>query len=81
VFDAELQYFKDHQEDLVKRFKGTVLVIRGREVVGAFPTALEAFMSASTQYPAGSYMLQPCEPGSGAYTVTVAMSSAPALTN
>jgi hypothetical protein len=75
VFETELKYFIANQEDLVKRFKGTVLVIRAEEVVGAFPTAMDAYLEAAKQFPAGSYMLQPCEPGPSAYTVTVAATS------
>jgi hypothetical protein len=72
MFDTELEFFIANQDDLVRRYRGTVLVIRGREVVGAFPTAIEAYSSASRQFPAGSYMLQPCQPGPSAYTVTLA---------
>ena len=72
MFEKELQFFIANQDDLVKRFRGTVLIIRGDEVVGAFPTAMDAYSSASERFPAGSYMLQPCEPGPSAYTVTIA---------
>jgi len=71
MFDTELQFFIANQEDLVRRYRGTVLVIRDKEVVGAFPTAMEAYQAAQKQFPPGTYMLQPCEPGPDAYTVTV----------
>ena len=75
MFDTELEYFIANQDELVQRFRGTVLVLRGKEVVGAFPSAMEAYLAAEKQFPAGSYMLQPCEPGSEAYTVRVAATS------
>ena len=71
MFEKELAYFIEQQDELVRKFKGTVLVIRGREIVGAYPTPLAAYEAARAQFPLGSFMLQPCEPGTSAYTVTV----------
>jgi hypothetical protein len=75
VFDTELAFFIANQDDLVRRYKGTVLVIRGTEVVGAFPSPMEAYLAAQTQFPEGTYMLQPCEAGVGAYTVSISPSA------
>ena len=75
MFDTEFAFFVANQEDLVRRYRGTVLVIRGKEVVGAFGTAMEAYLAAQEQFPEGSYMLQPCQPGVDAYTVTIGVSS------
>jgi hypothetical protein len=77
VFEAELDYFIANQDELVRRYAGTVLVIRGCEVVGAFPSAIEAYTAAQRQFAQGSYMLQPCEPGVGAYTVSISPSASP----
>ena len=71
MFEQELAYFIEQPDELVRRFKGTVLVIRGKEIVGAYPTPLAAYEAAGAQVPPGSFMLQPCEPGTSAYTVTV----------
>jgi len=71
VFDTELEFFIANQDDLVQRFGGTVLVIRGREVVGAYRSPMEAYLAAQERFPPGTYMLQPCQPGPAAYTVTV----------
>lgn len=71
MFETELQYFISHQEDLVRQHPGEVLVIKGEEVLGAYPSALEALLRTQEQHEPGSFMIQPCEPGPGAYTVTV----------
>jgi hypothetical protein len=71
MFDKELAFFIAHQDELVTKFRGTTLVIRGTEVVGAYPSALEAYLAAEKRFPVGTFMLQPCEPGPGAYTVTI----------
>lgn len=71
MFETELKYFIANQDELVKRFRGTVLIIRGSEVAGAYPSAIEAYLAARERFAPGTYMLQPCEPGADAYTVTV----------
>ena len=71
MFDAELAFFIAHQDDLVKQHRGKTLIIRGNEVVGAYRTTLEAYLVGQRLYPAGSFMVQPCVPGLGAYTVTI----------
>jgi hypothetical protein len=71
VFDTELKYFIAHQDELVAKHRGKVLVIRGENVEGAFGSALEAYLSAKARFDVGTFMIQPCEPGPSAYTVTI----------
>lgn len=71
MFETELHYFIEHQDELVAKHRGKVLVLRGERVEGAYDSALDAFLSAGKQFPAGSFMIQPCEPGPGAYTVSI----------
>lgn len=75
MFEKELAFFIAKQDDLVRKYKGTVLIIRGEEVAGAYPTPLAAYLAAREQFSPGTYMLQPCEPGTGAYTVTLTATS------
>jgi hypothetical protein len=71
MFDAELAFFIAHQDELVAQHKGKTLVIRGAQLVGVYPSPLKAYMAAQQQFPVGTFMLQPCEPGPEAYTVTI----------
>ena len=71
MFERELQYFKDNQAELVSRYNGQILVLMGDKVVGVYPSALQAYLDASEKYKPGSYMIQKCEPGEDAYTVTL----------
>ncbi len=72
MFDRELEYFIAHQDELVAQHRGKVLVLRGETVDGAYDSALEAYLDAQRRFSPGSFMLQPCEPGPGAYSVTIA---------
>jgi hypothetical protein len=71
MFDQELQFFIANQDALVSRYRGKTLVIRGECVEGIYDTALDAYVSALKQFQPGTFMIQPCEPGPGAYTVTI----------
>lgn len=71
MFDKELAFFIANQDDLVAKHRGKVLVIRGERVEGAYESPLAAYTAAETQFQPGTFMLQPCEPGPGAYTVTI----------
>ena len=72
MFDTELEFFITHQDELVAKHKGRALIISGRQVVGVRDTPLEAYLEAQKGLPPGSFMIQPCEPGPGAYSVTLA---------
>lgn len=67
----ELNFFKENQDDLVNSFKGKILVIKGREIIGVYKDTIEAYKEAIKENELGSFMLQPCEPGPEAYTVTI----------
>lgn len=72
MFQVEMQFFIEHQDDLVEKYNGQVLVIQGQQILGAYQTALEAYLETQKTHPLGTFMLQPCAPGPEAYTVTIA---------
>jgi hypothetical protein len=71
MLQAELDYFIAHQDELVRQYRGKVLVLKDQQVVGVYDTLLRAYLEAQKHYALGSFMLQPCEPGPDAYTVTI----------
>lgn len=71
MFDRELAFFIAHQDELVAKHPGKTLVLQGEEVLGAYDTPLDAYVEASKQHRPGTFMIQPCQPGAEAYTVTV----------
>ena len=72
MLETELKFFIDHQAELVKKYLGKTLTIRGNEVVDVHTSPLQAYLAAMKKFDAGTYLIQRCEPGSGAYTVTLA---------
>jgi len=77
VFESELAFFITHQKDLVSKYEGKTLVLRGNELVGVYASPLEAYLEAQKQFPPGTFMIQPCAPGPDAYTVTINASGQP----
>lgn len=71
MFEQELKFFIANQQQLVAQHAGKTLVIRGEAVDGVYGSPLEAYVAAQKKYAPGTFMIQPCEPGPSAYTVTL----------
>ncbi len=72
MFEKELQFFITNQDALVKKYLGKILTIENEKVIGVFDTPLDAYLSAQRNDQLGKVMIQPCQEGPGAYTVSVA---------
>ncbi len=72
MFEKEMQFFKSNQNDLVKKYNGKTLVIQGWTILGVYASALQAYTETQKEHAVGTFMIQPCEPGPDAYTVTIA---------
>jgi len=71
MFKEELEFFIANQSDLVSKYHGKVLVIKGQTIIGVYQDALDAYLQAQKEHEIGTFMIQPCEPGPYAYTVTL----------
>lgn len=64
----EFQYYLDHQEELLKKYNGKVIVIIGERVIGAFNTKQEAYLNSIKKYEPGTFLIIECTPGKDSYT-------------
>ena len=71
MFEKELTFFIENQNDLVVRYQGRVLLLKDGGVAGDYESPLAAYLAGSEKFAPGSFMIQPCEPGPDAYTVTI----------
>jgi len=71
MFTKELEFFINNQEQLVRQYKGKVLVIKDDTILGVYSTPLEAYLESQKTHELGTFMIQPCEPGPDAYSVTL----------
>jgi len=70
MLEREFKYFKDHQEELVKKYNSKFIVIVGEEVVGNFDKELKAYTETKKNHPVGTFLIQHCLPGKDSYTQT-----------
>lgn len=70
LLEREFEYYLEHQDELVKKFNGRVIVIKDGQVVGDYDNEFEAVKQASEKYEIGTFLVQKCEPGNSNYTQT-----------
>lgn len=70
MLDQEFKYYREHQEELVKKYKDKHIVIVGEEVVGTYEDELTAYIESKKRYDLGTFFIQLCEPGAANYTQT-----------
>ena len=66
----EFKYFLDHQDELVEKYNGKIVVIKGTKVIGAFGSVKEAYNTTVQKHELGTFLIQKCEPGTESYTQT-----------
>jgi hypothetical protein len=68
--EQEFEYYLENQKELVEKYSGKYLLIKDKQVVGAYESEMEAYQDAISKYEAGSFLIQPCLPGEESYTQT-----------
>ena len=71
MFEKELAFFIDNQSELVSRYRGRVLLLKDATIAGVYDSPIDAYVAGQEKYEIGTFMIQPCEPGPSAYTVTL----------
>ena len=64
----EFEYYLQHQEEMVAKYNGKVLAIKGHEVLGAYDDASEALAETRKTHELGTFLIQRVSPGTDAYT-------------
>lgn len=70
MLEKEFEYYLSHQEELLKKYEGKVIVIIGNEIVGSYNDKVTAFEETKKTYKPGKFLIQLCSPGSSGYTQT-----------
>ena len=70
LLEKEFQFFIDHQEELVEKYNGKVLVIKNEKVIGTYDSELDALIETKKDHEEGTFLIQKCESGSDVYTAT-----------
>ena len=68
MLEKEFKYYLDHQIELVEKFNGKFLVIKGEEVIGVYDAEDTAYFETLKIHAAGTFLIQFCELGDNSYT-------------
>jgi len=64
----EFDFYLKNQQELVKQYDGKFIVIKGREVIGAYASEAEAIREATRLHELGTFLVQECRAGTDTYT-------------
>ena len=67
---AEFDWYLLNQSELVGKYNGKVIVIKGGQVIGVFATEVEAVAETTKAHELGTFLVHRCGPGRENYTVT-----------
>jgi hypothetical protein len=60
MVEKEFKYSVDHRDELLKTYRGQVLVIVDEEVVGNYDTVQDAWDDAVEKHEEGTFLIQRC---------------------
>lgn len=66
--EKEFNYYLEHQDELLKKYNGKFIVIKGREVIGSYDSELDAINKTIEKHKLGTFLVQLCVPGNEGYT-------------
>lgn len=67
----EFLYFITHQDELVQRYRGKYIVIKDKAVIGAYTSEWQAYTDTQKAHTLGTFLIQKCDDGASAYTITL----------
>ena len=68
--EQEFQYYVEHQDEIIKKHDGKVVVIKDGAVLGVFDDELTAVAETRKDHELGTFLVQRVSPGDSAYTHT-----------
>jgi len=64
-----LEWYIANQKELSAKYNGKILLIVDQQLIGAFDSMEEAYLTACKTYAPGTFTLQPCSPDPDSYTL------------
>ena len=68
MLDKEFKYFVDNQKELVKKYNGRYIVIKGEKVIGDYASEIDAYTQTQKAHELGTFLIQLCTPGEDTFT-------------
>lgn len=70
ALQKEFDFYKSHQDELVKEHEGRYLVIKDQTVIGVYGTREEAIQEAMKEHALGTFLVQYVQSGENNHTQT-----------
>jgi len=70
ILQQEFEFYLAHQDELVKKYDGKYIVLKGQKVIGVFDDELSAVTETQKSHELGTFLVQLAEPGNSAYSQT-----------
>lgn len=68
MLHKEFEYYLSHQRELIEKYEGRFLVIKGEKVIGDYSSRIEAYQQTKKHHKLGTFIIQQCEASSSAYS-------------
>lgn len=68
--EKEFQWYLEHQEELVEKYDGKFIAIKGNKVIGDYDQVGDAVRETAKEHERGTFLVQKCSPGDQDYSQT-----------
>lgn len=69
MLEKEFTYYKEMQDNFVEEYNDKYIVIKGTQILGAYDSELEAYLSTAEEHEVGTFLIQHVLPGEESYTI------------
>ena len=70
TLEKQFKYYIDHQDEMVEKYDGRIIVIKDGVVLGAYDDELTAVTETKKSHDLGTFLVQRVSPGDAAYSQT-----------
>lgn len=71
VLRKEFQFYRDNQDEMVEKYDGRVVAIKGGEALGAYDSLGKALNETQKTHELGTFLIQKVSEGNKDYTITI----------
>ena len=65
TLEKEFKFYLDHQDEMVEKYDGKVIVIKDEDVLGTYDSELAAVTETRKIHELGTFLVQKVSPGTG----------------
>ena len=70
ALQREFEYYLSHQDSMVEKYNGRVIVLKGGQVLGVYDTELDALTETQMAHALGTFLVQKVSAGDTEYSQT-----------